>query len=295
MTIESSKKPIPIIAATAGIPFGAFLSPEDVAWMGTYLKEAGFTGVSVLPHRQINDETISLLPHDNIVAEDAWNSPFSNFFPLATAEGLLGQLYRHATHDQRKLPPKLVDGMFFLNQTTSRQIVESIMAKYPQAYYASVHIEGPDYLESLFYKRTILHPQREHKRHIFTIDELMRIANQRNLKFLYDPTHLITQKPQRDIDWTTAQEEVRTLRGYISAIDIPLNNQTIQQLHHGRGGVVNYLQSTLDQEPTLAFVRLEWVMPLFAQLPIIRRQYQRCEINRINEVIQSVHRILGGR
>lgn len=288
-----SVEKVSVISTTAGALLFT-LRTSDLAALGTHFHSAGIDGVSVLPNRKVNSKTVAFLPNQVLIVEDTWNPPHSNCLLLAGPEGLAGEIYRRATQDKLKHPPRAVDGIFFLNQLASIAFIQAIMAQYPQALYASVHVEDPDQIEHQFPGRTILHSQRLHHRHPYPLDGLKQIAQVRNHRFLYDPAHPVTAPapPPENIDWPNALSEIRQIKGYLVGIDIPLNRATVPQILSQNGKLPDFIKTALDQEGRLSFVRLEGVIPILAQIPPTRKSHLPQETQRFTEIVNSIRQII---
>ena len=287
-----------IIYNTAGA-LCCTLREKDVATLGEILNSAGFDGVSVLPNRAINQRTINYLPHQTLLVEDSWNSPKSSNFFAAAAEGFVGQI-RYSILKNQGGAPLLHDGIFFLNQKDSQSMVKNTMRQFPQAKYVSVHPGFVDNIEAEFPRRTLLHPQSLLPHQPVSIPELLEAAQKHDTKFLYDPTHLVEAPNGSGINWQAARAEISQFRGFVAGIDLPYSYDVRQNLSCPHSEISRFVRCALNQPGGLEFIRIEGILPLSQQLPLLRDKHRsqltdtlRRTVDTVNSIISHHQKICG--
>lgn len=247
------------------------LTDRDLGQFGRDLGTTGIEAISALPLRA--PEFVKILREmfpPLILVEDAWNPGEHDNLVIAAFEGCIGHLRRLAGDTSE--PPLLQDTIPFPSRTRSEQIVDAMMSQYKDAHFGSLFIESD---EGRYPGRTYAHAQRLFRPHHLSREEVLTLAQERQIQLLWDPTHpvatpstVIYPGGSRGIDKEQLLGELDYFGESLAGVDInSLDRGDLEDLMRGQGLLVDVARQA--KAHGVEFVRLELLMPIRSQFPFM--------------------------
>lgn len=244
------------------------LTDQTFVRLGKHLKGAGFDGISALPYR--GADTIALyrdhFPGIKVVEE--WNpGNYDNIF-LATLQGLWGQV-RRATGDTSE-PPILQDTLLFPSKISSETIIKRLLELDNNTYFVASHFEDLDL--GRFPGRTHVHDQSDFRPHVLELNEVIELAQTKQIKLWHDPKRPIQPKVASYPSKPTVQSmsqgiaEIPYLTGKLAGVDLPSSSKKeIAELLAGKGILADTVLAA--RQAGAGLLRVEVIAPLTTYLP----------------------------